>query len=157
MNRLMAAPFYRCVSRTLVRQERHRLNQLESKLYWLRPTAAFGEECMPTYEYECTKCGRVTEVFQSITERPRRRFKKSDNAQCQCEAPVKRRIGKGAGIIFKGSGFYETDYRSEGYKKAAKAEKEASDGKTKKDDKEKSTKPAKSDGKDSKPKPTASS
>lgn len=109
---------------------------------------------MPTYEYECTKCGRVTEVFQSITESPRRRFKKDDNPQCPCKAPVKRRIGMGAGIIFKGSGFYQTDYRSEGYKKAAKAEKEAADGKSKKDGKEKSTKPAKSEGKDSKPKPT---
>ena len=94
---------------------------------------------MPTYEYECTKCGRVTEVFQSITEASRRRLRKSDHPRCKCAAPVRRRIGSGGGIIFKGSGFYETDYRSESYKKAAKAEKEAADGKTKKDGDAKST------------------
>ena len=86
---------------------------------------------MPTYEYECTKCGTVTEVFHSITESPRRRLKKSDHPCCACDAPVKRLLGTGAGIIFRGSGFYETDYRSESYKKAAKAEKEAIEGKSK--------------------------
>ena len=67
---------------------------------------------MPTYEYECTKCGRVFEVFQSITERPKR-WIKTDCKNCENRAPVTRRIGAGAGIIFKGSGFYQTDYRSE--------------------------------------------
>jgi putative FmdB family regulatory protein len=89
---------------------------------------------MPTYEYECTKCGTVSEVFHSITEPPRRRLKKSDNANCRCDAPVTRHIGSGAGIIFKGSGFYETDYRSESYKKAAKAENDKLNGKDKKSD-----------------------
>ena len=79
---------------------------------------------MPTYEYECTKCGRVFEEFQSITAKPHKTI------ACQCDkcnnlAPVVRRIGAGSGIIFKGSGFYLTDYRSESYKKAAKAEQEA--------------------------------
>lgn len=98
---------------------------------------------MPTYEYECTKCGAVTEVFQSITEAPRRRLRNSDRPACDCNAPVRRRIGCGAGIIFKGSGFYQTDYRSESYKKAAKAEKEATESKGKKDgDKGKDKKPA---------------
>ncbi len=104
---------------------------------------------MPTYEYECTKCGAVTEVFQSITERPRRRLRKSDEPACACDVPVKRRIGAGAGIIFKGSGFYQTDYRSEGYKKAAKAEKDAIESKGKKDtgpDKSKEAKPASKKG-----------
>ena len=85
---------------------------------------------MPTYEYECTKCGAVTEVFQSITDAPKRRLRVSDNPTCECNAAVKRRIGCGAGIIFKGSGFYQTDYRSESYKKGAKAEKEAREAKT---------------------------
>ena len=91
---------------------------------------------MPTYEYECTKCGAVFELFQSITEPPRRRLRRTDPKTCDCDAPVRRRIGAGAGIIFKGSGFYQTDYRSESYKNAAKAEKEAeSNGKVKKDKK----------------------
>ncbi len=80
---------------------------------------------MPTYEYECTKCGKVVELFQSITEPARRRLRKKDPKPCDCQAPVIRLIGTGAGIIFKGSGFYETDYRSESYKKAAKADREA--------------------------------
>ena len=106
---------------------------------------------MPTYEYECTKCGAVFELFQSITEPPRRRLKKADPRPCKCDAPVTRRIGTGGGIIFKGSGFYQTDYRSDGYKKAAKAEKEAIDGKGKKEKKDKTDKkhdaPAKSESK----------
>ena len=89
---------------------------------------------MPTYEYECTKCGAVFELFQPITEPPRRLLRKTDPRPCNCNAPVTRRIGTGAGIIFRGSGFYQTDYRSEGYMKAAKAEKEAAgNGKSKKD------------------------
>ena len=80
---------------------------------------------MPTYDYECTKCGTVFELFQPITEPARRKLRKGDPKPCQCNAKVQRRIGTGAGVIFKGSGFYETDYRSESYKKGAKAEKEA--------------------------------
>ena len=79
---------------------------------------------MPTYDYECTKCGHVFEMLQSITARPKR---KPDEpcAGCGERAPIKRLIGAGGAVIFKGSGFYETDYRSESYKKAAKAEKES--------------------------------
>ena len=70
---------------------------------------------MPTYEYECNKCGHHFEMFQSMKEP----HKKS----CpQCKGRVRRLIGAGAGLIFKGSGFYITDYRSEGYKKSAKTE-----------------------------------
>jgi putative FmdB family regulatory protein len=101
---------------------------------------------MPTYEYECTKCGKVVEIFQSITEPARKRLRKSDPKPCKCDAPVQRRIGTGGGIIFKGSGFYLTDYRSEGYKKAQKAESEASTGKTsegKSSDAKSDTKPEK--------------
>ena len=88
---------------------------------------------MPTYEYECTKCGTVTEVFHSITQPARRKLRKDDNAACTCKAAVTRRIGSGAGVIFKGSGFYETDYRSESYKKAAEADKSSGEKKSKKD------------------------
>lgn len=102
---------------------------------------------MPTYEYECSKCGVVFELFQPITEAPRRKLKRTDPKPCACGAAVQRRIGTGAGIIFKGSGFYQTDYRSDNYKQAAKAEKDGSDGKVK---------PADSDGK-AKPETTPAS
>lgn len=99
---------------------------------------------MPTYEYECTRCGKVTDIYQSITEPPRRKLKKDDPRNCKCDAPVRRRIGTGAGILFKGSGFYKTDYRSESYQSAAKAEKEAGEGKAKSDDGSKSKPPGES-------------
>ena len=101
---------------------------------------------MPTYEYECTKCGKVVDLFQPITEPPRRRLKKTDARPCNCNAPVRRRIGTGGGIIFKGSGFYQTDYRSESYKKAAKAEKEGGNGKAAKDAGKKESDSKKKDG-----------
>ena len=77
---------------------------------------------MPTYEYECNKCGTVFELFQPITEAARKKLKKSDPKPCKCNAAVTRRIGTGGGLIFKGSGFYITDYRSDGYKKDASAD-----------------------------------
>jgi putative FmdB family regulatory protein len=73
---------------------------------------------MPTYEYECKKCAHVFEVFQSITARPLEKCPK-------CHGKVSRLIGRGAGIIFKGSGFYQTDYRTEHYKKRAAEEKKS--------------------------------
>ena len=95
---------------------------------------------MPTYDYECTQCGEVVEIFQSITEAPRRRLKKDDPKPCDCNSSVRRRIGTGGGIIFKGSGFYETDYRSESYKKAAKADSELKDTKSSSSEKSSDTK-----------------
>lgn len=79
---------------------------------------------MPTYDYECTSCGTTFELFQPITEPARKKLKKTDPKPCDCNAPVRRLIGTGGGIIFKGSGFYQTDYRGESYKKAEKADKE---------------------------------
>lgn len=72
---------------------------------------------MPTYEYKCGACGHGYEMFQSMTEHPKKRCPKCGKNTAE------RLIGTGAGVLFKGSGFYETDYRSEGYKKAAEAEK----------------------------------
>jgi len=72
---------------------------------------------MPTYEYKCESCGCKFERFQSITAKPVRRCPK-----CR-KTSVRRLIGIGAGVIFKGPGFYATDYRSESYKKAAEKEK----------------------------------
>ena len=93
---------------------------------------------MPTYEYLCDNCGHDFEKFQSITAKPLRKCPDCGKNQ------LKRLIGTGAGVIFKGSGFYETDYRSEGYKKAK--EKETSP--EKKEDKKKSD--SKSDTKSAK-------
>lgn len=85
---------------------------------------------MPTYEYECDKCGAVTDVFQSMSDKPRRKLKKEDNPVCKCNTTVTRLIGTGGGIIFKGSGFYKTDYRNENYKKSAEADKPSSESKS---------------------------
>ena len=69
---------------------------------------------MPTYEYACP-AGHEFEKFQKITEKPR--------ARCPvCGKPATRKISGGVGLVFKGSGFYITDYRSENYKQAAKKE-----------------------------------
>lgn len=70
---------------------------------------------MPTYEYECLKCGRQFELFQGIKDPPRKLCPR-------CRGRVRRMLGTGAAVLFKGSGFYATDYRSEGYRKAARAE-----------------------------------
>ncbi len=78
---------------------------------------------MPTYEYQCQKCGHTFEEFQSIKAEPLAKCAKKG-----CRGKVRRLIGAGAGLLFKGSGFYITDYRSEGYKKAAKAGESASGG-----------------------------
>ena len=82
---------------------------------------------MPTYDYQCADCGHEYELFQSITAKPKRKCPSCGQLK------ARRLIGTGGGVIFRGSGFYQTDYRSESYSKAAKAEKEAVSGDTKKD------------------------
>lgn len=76
---------------------------------------------MPTYEYECQKCGHAFERFQSMTEAPVKTC-----PDCRGRK-VKRLIGTGAGLLFKGSGFYTTDYRSDSYRKAANLDKKPAD------------------------------
>ncbi|HCE45708.1 MAG TPA: FmdB family transcriptional regulator [Lentisphaeria bacterium] len=71
---------------------------------------------MPTYEYECKACGKTFEVFQKMSDEPLK------TCICCKKKPVRRKIGTGAGIIFKGSGFYCTDYRKDSYKSAQKAD-----------------------------------
>ena len=71
---------------------------------------------MPTYDYKCEACGHEFEQFQSITAASLKKCPKCGKSK------LKRLIGTGAGLIFKGSGFYITDYRSEGYKSAAKSD-----------------------------------
>ena len=68
---------------------------------------------MPTYEYECNKCQKTHEIFHSITAKP---IKKCP----RCGGPLKRLISQGSGFLFKGSGFYITDYRSKSYRDAKK-------------------------------------
>lgn len=70
---------------------------------------------MPTYEYECTRCDHRFEKFQSMRDEPLKRCP-------ECRGKIRRVLGTGAGIIFKGSGFYQTDYRSDSYKRAAKSD-----------------------------------
>lgn len=70
---------------------------------------------MPTYEYRCPSCGNEFEKFQRMSDEP--------GAECPgCGAAAERRLSGGAGLLFKGSGFYITDYRSDSYKKAASSE-----------------------------------
>jgi len=74
---------------------------------------------MPTYEYHCDACGHSFDEFQSITADPLTKC-----PECK-KKKLRRAFGTGAAVLFRGSGFYETDYRSESYKSAAKAEQEA--------------------------------
>ena len=83
---------------------------------------------MPTYDYKCLACDVRFEKFQGITAPP--------IEECpECSGKVKRLIGAGAGLIFKGSGFYTTDYRSDGYKESAKKDKKESSDKSDSSDK----------------------
>lgn len=102
---------------------------------------------MPTYDYECDACGHTLEIFQGINDP-----KKKKCPECG-KNKLQRLFGTGAAIVFKGSGFYETDYRSEGYKKAAKKDKESQKSETSSDKGSKAeNKTSKSESKASKPK-----
>ena len=90
---------------------------------------------MPTYEYLCENCGHEFERFQSITAAVLRKCPRCN------KRTLKRLVGTGAGVIFKGSGFYETDYRSESYKKAEQKEKNSAEPAKEKTTKSKDTKP----------------
>lgn len=81
---------------------------------------------MPTYQYKCSKCAGEFEAMQSMKDKPLTKCELLvGRAKKKCGGRVQRQIGAGAGLIFKGSGFYITDYRSEGYKQAAKKDSEA--------------------------------
>ncbi len=75
---------------------------------------------MPTYEYECLECGYLFEKFQMMTDKPLKKCPK-------CSKPVRRLIGTGSGIIFKGSGFYATDYKKPGLSSAPSEKKSCKD------------------------------
>ena len=84
---------------------------------------------MPTYEYKCKSCGKSLEVFQSMSDAPKRKCPACGKNM------LERLIGTGAAVLFKGSGFYQTDYRSDSYKKSAEAEKPAAKTETKSESK----------------------
>jgi putative FmdB family regulatory protein len=89
---------------------------------------------MPTYEYVCDACEHEFELFQSITAPVKRKCPECGKNR------LRRKIGTGAAVIFKGSGFYQTDYRSDSYKKAAEADKkQAEPAKKESDSKSKTT------------------
>ena len=73
---------------------------------------------MPNYDYRCEDCDHVFEVFQKMSDDKLTTCEKPD-----CDGSVKRLLGSGSGVIFKGSGFYQTDYRSDSYKKGAESDK----------------------------------
>ncbi len=78
---------------------------------------------MPTYEYTCEKCGKNFDAFQSMRDAPYQICPKELCRKAKWgKGKVKRLLGTGAGLIFKGSGFYITDYRSNNYKEGAKKE-----------------------------------
>jgi putative FmdB family regulatory protein len=92
---------------------------------------------MPTYDYECDGCGHEFELFQGIKDPVKRKC-----PECK-RFKLRRLFGTGAAVMFKGSGFYETDYRSDSYKKAAAADKKKSEGKKSKDSSKSENKPKK--------------
>lgn len=79
---------------------------------------------MPTYDYLCEACGHELEIFQGINDDPVKKCPECNKNK------LKRQFGTGAAIVFKGSGFYQTDYRSDSYKKAAKADQKSSESKS---------------------------
>jgi putative FmdB family regulatory protein len=100
---------------------------------------------MPTYEYICENCRHKFEQFQTITAKALRKC-----PQCG-KNKLKRLLGCGSGVIFKGSGFYQTDYRSESYKKGAQSETAGTAEAKKGSDKDAPKKDSKAEGKESKP------
>jgi putative FmdB family regulatory protein len=77
---------------------------------------------MPTYDYVCDACGAELEIFHSMSESARKKCP-------ECKEPkLRKKIGAGSGILFKGTGFYQTDYRSDSYKSGAEADKPKCEG-----------------------------
>ena len=106
---------------------------------------------MPTYDYRCDACEHQWELFQSIKAEPEKKC-----PACK-KKKARRLIGAGAGLIFKGTGFYLTDYRSKSYKDAAKADKSAGEAASSKSDsgaksETSAPKPSSSEGSKAKPK-----
>ena len=100
---------------------------------------------MPTYDYECDACGHTFELFQSISEPLKKKCP-------DCGKPKLRRLfGTGATVVFKGSGFYQTDYRSDSYKKGAEKDKPSESKSDKKSDSKSESKSERQSSSESKP------
>ena len=82
---------------------------------------------MPTYDYECDACGHGFELFQNISDSKKRKCPECGKQK------LRRLIGAGGAVVFKGSGFYQTDYRSDSYRKAAEADKKSASSEGKSD------------------------
>lgn len=96
---------------------------------------------MPTYDYQCSACGHEFELFQQMSAPVKKKC-----PECG-ELKLQRLIGTGAGVLFKGSGFYETDYRSDSYRKAAEADKKSSEPASKSEKKSESSSESKKEAK----------
>jgi putative FmdB family regulatory protein len=103
---------------------------------------------MPTYEYQCDACDNRFDELQSFSDEPLTKCPKCGKRK------LRRLLGTGAAILFKGSGFYETDYRSDSYKSAAKAEQEAGKPAAKDDKTDTAATPASTNGKTKDAKPS---
>src|SRR6185436_10048981 len=98
--------------------------KLVSHNYRFHESPNLNFQPMPTYDYECDACGHTFELFQSISEPVQKKCPDCGKLK------LRRLFGTGAAVVFKGSGFYQTDYRSESYKKAAEKDKPASESKS---------------------------
>jgi putative FmdB family regulatory protein len=105
---------------------------------------------MPTYDYECDACGHAFELFQSISEAVKKKCPECGRLK------LRRLFGTGAAVVFKGSGFYQTDYRSDSYKKAAEKDKPAGESKSEAKSDGKSESKSESKTESAKTKPTSS-
>jgi putative FmdB family regulatory protein len=103
---------------------------------------------MPTYDYECDACGHQFELYQSISAEPEKKC-----PQCK-KKKLRRLIGTGAAIVFKGSGFYQTDYRSDSYKKSAASDSKSSESSSSSSQSKPEAKPEKVSAKTEKSKTT---
>ncbi|QDV27065.1 FmdB family zinc ribbon protein [Aureliella helgolandensis] len=99
---------------------------------------------MPTYDYQCDACDHLFELYQGINDPKKRKCPKCGKLK------LRRLLGTGAAVVFKGSGFYQTDYRSESYNKAKAADKPASDSSSKSDGGSSKKSESKSDSKSKK-------
>ena len=104
---------------------------------------------MPTYDYQCGGCGHEFELFQTIVDTPKRKCPECGKQQ------LRRMFGTGAAVMFKGSGFYQTDYRSESYRKAVEAEKKSGSDNGSADGKSTDTKSTETTKSKKKPAPAA--
>lgn len=104
---------------------------------------------MPTYDYQCAACDHEFELFQSINDSVKRKCPECGRMR------LKRLFGTGAAIMFKGSGFYQTDYRSESYKKAAEADKKSTESKSESSSSDSKSKKSDSGAKSSGDKPAS--